>query len=118
MGDGARCAYVDLDYEQDFIIGLVLGFKCLSGTGQMEQYTRSCPPVQLPDGVSPRGIGCLCDWYNVSGADLTLKPLQRSQNYLNIRQYLCSVPIPEPIGANLSLPRQAIDGIFEAIKSV
>lgn len=44
-------------------VGRVLGFRYMTGTGRSTSYSLPSAPVATPDGVTPRGLGCMCDWF-------------------------------------------------------
>ena len=105
---GSWCIFKE---KGKFIIGNVLGFKYLSGTGKARSYTLSKAPVEPPKNVKPRGIGCLGTWYSNVGNILKLHASQH--NFIDISCYIATIPLPIPNMSGLQLSAEAYAYLLE-----
>ncbi|KAE8739821.1 hypothetical protein FOCC_FOCC014671 [Frankliniella occidentalis] len=96
-------------------VGRILGFTYLSGSGKSREYSQSSAPIMAPDS-NARGIGCLGDWYTLSCDGVgNLVKFHEPPTYLNIENYLCSVPRPTSVNGKMSYTATILSSIREIL---
>lgn len=98
-------------------VGRILNFTYLSGSGKEREYSKHYVPTVSPENAA-RGIGCLGDWYtlNCEGTG-TLEKFHEPAAYLNIKDYICSVPKPFPSNGTMSYNAEILSLIQEILPS-
>ena len=95
---GNWCIFKD---KKSLIVAQIIGFCYLSGTGKCQKYTLLKAPIQPPEGKVARGIGCMGMWYYSQGNQL--KILSSQHKYIDIANYLATVPAPVASESGLQL---------------
>lgn len=90
--------------EKGSLIGLVLGFSYLTGTGKNRQYSKSSVPVHAPKKGS-RGIGVLCNWYTWNSNGLLIPADIFCHGFYDIKYYFGTINDPD----ELSLPKDILN---------
>ncbi|KAE8737840.1 hypothetical protein FOCC_FOCC016691 [Frankliniella occidentalis] len=85
-----------------YFIVQVLGFTYLTaGPGQSRSYTLRTAPIKPPTSTECRGIGCLCDRFRAKEDARLLEFNAKVQSYINISQYVVTIPHPTIRDSNL-----------------
>ncbi|KAK3928336.1 Calcium-binding protein 4 [Frankliniella fusca] len=90
---GQWCAFQS--ENNSLIIARILAFSYLSGSSwRNQQYSSSSAPVQAPNPNKKRGLGVLCNWYNVQKNGRLIAVSMDLHGYYPIENYLCTIPRP------------------------
>lgn len=82
-------------------VGRVLCFRYLTGRGRESTYTLPSAPVAVPDGVTARGLGCVCSWFaHAEDGRLTHSNVDR---VVPIEHYLRTLDAPQLVQGNLMM---------------
>lgn len=104
IGTGEWCAWQE---ENGVVVGRVLAFRYLSGTGREQVYSLPTAPVTLPSGAERRGLGCIYSFFSMSPTGI-LRAQERSRNMIQIEKYLYSVPSPRVVNGKLTLAQGVV----------
>lgn len=80
--------------EDEALIGHVLGFSYLTGTAKKMEYTLPYA-LTIPPELNKRGIGVLANWYMWNKKGQLSMALITHHGYLDINNYLYSIPKPD-----------------------
>ncbi|CAA3032908.1 Hypothetical predicted protein [Olea europaea subsp. europaea] len=92
----AKCTYIctgdwcAFQHAGKWRVGRVLAFRYLSGVGRKRTYTLPSAPVSVPEGLTARGLGCICSWFKLSITG-TLQHEAASNDFVPIDNYICTL---------------------------
>lgn len=115
---GDWCAFFSED--ESVVFGRVLAFSYMSGSSwRNQEYSKTDAPIRPPsDCTNKKGIGCLCDWFQLYKSNQLRKINMDVQGFYDIEQYICTIPRPTYVAKNLVLfcSLQEIEDISRDIK--
>lgn len=86
-------------------VGRILNFSYLSGEGKARVYSKNHVPISEPL-QNPRGVGCMAYWYVLAlGGSGKLEKLHEPHKYHNLKDYICTIPMPTLRNGQWSLPK-------------
>ncbi|XP_077281028.1 uncharacterized protein LOC143907863 isoform X1 [Temnothorax americanus] len=108
---GDWCAFNDPDNNCELLIGRVLSFSYLTGTGKATNYSATFVPTKDPLN-NAKGIGCLCTWFKISVSGVLI-PSRKQHSFFNLSNYICSLPRPCSVDGSLRLNGDIMSKIDE-----
>lgn len=116
--------------EEQLLIGLILGFKYLSGNSVRDtKYSKHSVPVRSPDNALPRGIGVLATWHKLERQsknpctflEMEKKVTDKSSgtttfnDFFDIRNYIGTVEKPFFLNEALKLKNFQLAAVLEIL---
>ena len=95
--------------KSKFCVAQLLGFSYLTGSGAARSYTLQAAPTKPPkEPKKVRGLGCLCAWFRHTENGVLSLEKSTVQIYVNMTEYIATIPAPTCINSKLSLSQSAI----------